>query len=244
MQFIMYGNLVLGITFIMSIIGIVSFGLFCVTCVQNMRTRSLLTAVFATTGTILPVTEASPLANEAIHQDMSYKGYILLSAFATYVTFKILKKLYNNFILYRFHIPVQGSPSIIHKTQIYVQMITASEQCMLHIAHIPTMVRNYKLELPENKAIQLDFCSYWLTSHIQINWEAIKLCVNDSQINLPVVACIPFHKTFKIRKMFKSKLQLRLIMFSDFYYNLCDPIECITKAKKDITTIEEQEFIN
>ena len=133
-----YNNLALGITFIMSVLGILSFGLFCVTCVQNMSTRSLVATAVAATGSVLPVGKAHELNDhEIIKEDMSYKGYILLSALITYLSFKILKKLYNTFIVYRFNIPVRGSPSKTHKTQLFIQLLSNDEQCLIHLAHIP-----------------------------------------------------------------------------------------------------------
>ena len=207
-----------------------------------MRTRSLITTAVAATGLVLPVTEAKPLCGSQIEQDMSYKGYILLSALITYVTFKILKKLYNTFILYRFHIPVHGNPSNTKRTQLYIQLFTPRDQCLLHIARIPIMVKNYKLEIPEDKAIPLDFHMYWLTSHIQVDWQDIHFQIDKSLINLPVVISVPIHKTLKIKRMFWSSLKMRLLLFTDFYYCISDPVECTTMARNNDINVQTDQI--
>ena len=210
----------LGITFVMSLFGVISSLAticFCVHYCKRQKYAAVLSAMLQNPQMV----KAVKLDDDATiaFNEFKYRMYLLLAGVICYVLYRLAVWIYNKYIVYRLVIPQVSTDTVKHKCHVYLEIINDKEKLLLYLISIACSMINVEFH-QKTSAKFVSSQGSWCSPQMTIEWKHGYFKIYDNiRCELPTVVPIPFLSYRKFFRMTKGKVYIRPLIFEDVFYH-------------------------
>ena len=185
-----------GITFLMSITGIICAIITFIFCYRQGKIGSILGTLLTTQS--IPLVEASD-GMDKVETDMRYRRYLLTAGISTYLVYKLVK--------------------FIYKHHIYLELTSSKEKILIYVTTVQASVLNIILN-GNTQALSLNVNTFCLHTTATIEWSDGSYGIHNAEptFQLPKIVQVLIYRKHKLLRILASPYMSRILLLNDVYY--------------------------
>ena len=218
------GNIARGLTFVLSLVGVVAAIIFIAYCYKQHKGNKLAAAMTTFALGKLPTAQARPILNHehamAARNEFNYRLYLVIAMFVTYMIYRLGKFLFNRYIKYRLVIPKISAQADKYQCHLYIEVLSHTEKVILYLLTIASNTIN--IEFHKDTWVKIDSLkTSCFDTLLYLKWNCGQFrLLNDTTYDMPLVVTVPFYFRYKVQRMIKGDCCIRLLIYEDVFYQL------------------------
>ena len=210
----------LGLTFLMSIFGVISTIITICFCVHYCKGNKY-ASVISTMLQHPPIVKAAAVEDSATiaYNEFKYRMFLLLAGIICYLLYKIGHWIYKKYVIYKLIIPHVTDQKIRRKCHLYLEIVNGHEKLVIYLISFASSMINIQFNsktTAEFVSLQGNICSPQLT----VKWtKGYCILYNNIRCELPHVIPVPLLSYRKLARMTQSQTYIRPLIFEDVFYH-------------------------